>query len=130
MAFTPKAGWNGLIYVSATELLGANEWGVELGHDSADVSRFGNSAKRRLAAQRDHTGSMTAWHDQAAKILQDAANADVLVAWSIYPDRSDTTTYYSGSAVFSMASEGNMSDGVSQSADFENDNAISVTGFA
>ena len=130
MAFTPKAGWNGLIYVSGTVLEGANAWSVETGHESVDVSRFGNADNRVLAGTRANSGSITAWHDQAAKVLQNAADADVLVSWKIYPDESDVATYYSGNAVFGFSSDGARDAAVGQECEFTNDNAITKTGFS
>ena len=131
MAFTPKHGKNGLIFVSGIELPGANAWAVNIQSDKADIPIFGDTGTRKLKGLHTDGGSITAWHDQAAKILQQAAQADVVVSVVIYPDRNILTDYYSGNAFFNLSSEAGMDAAISQSADFEcgDGSGITVTGF-
>lgn len=132
MAFTPKHGKNGLIYVSGTELPGANAWTVNIEADKADIPIFGDTGARKLKGLHNDGGSITAWHDQAAKILQNAAQADSHVSFVIYPDRNTLDDYYSGNAMFNYSSEGSMDAGISQSVDFEcsDGSRMAVTGFS
>lgn len=132
MAFTPKHGKNGLIYVSGTELPGANAWTVNIQSDKADIPIFGDAGARKIKGLHNDGGSITAWHDQAAQILQTAALADVAVAFLIYPDRTTLDDYYSGNAFFNFSSEAGMDAAVGQTADFEcgDGSKMGVTGFA
>jgi len=132
MAFTPRHGKNGLIYVSGTELPGANAWSVNIQSDKADIPIFGDTGARKLKGLHNDGGSITAWHDEAAQILQAAAQADDDVSFLIYPSRNSLTDYYSGNAFFNFSSEGSMDAGISQTADFEcgDGSGMSVTGFS
>jgi hypothetical protein len=130
MAVTAKAGKNGLVYISATEIEGANAWSVSIEHDSIEYTHFGNTWKRNFSGLKGFSGSVGALHDHAADVLQDAAIADTTVALLIYPDRTDNTAYYSGSAVFSFSSEASMDGPVGRSVDFTGDNTLTVTGFS
>lgn len=131
MTFTPKHGKNGLIYVSGTELPGANAWTVNIQSDKADIPIFGDTGARKLKGLHTDGGSITAWHDQAGKILQNAAQADFTVSFMIYPDRGTLTSYYSGNAFFNFSSEAGMDAAVGQTADFECGDGVkmTVTGF-
>jgi hypothetical protein len=133
MAFTAKNGKNGLIYVSvvssAGELPGANAWTFNIESESIEYAKFGDSFKGVFAGLKGWGGSISALHDHAASILQDAAAYDGTVLVAIYPDREDGSAYYTGSAIFSFSSEGSMDAAVGQSADFTGTGTPSVTGF-
>lgn len=130
MAFTAKNGKNGLIYVSGTELPGANAWSFNIESESIEYAKFGDTWKSLFSGLKGWGGSVGALHDQAAKILQDAAAYDGTVALLIYPDRTDGATYYGGNAVFSFSSEGGMDAAVGQSSDFTGTGTPSMTGFS
>lgn len=123
-------GKNGLIYVSGTQLTYANAWSIKIDTDSVEVPVFGDSWKSRLPGLNDWSGNVAGFHDQDGKTLQTAATAGVAVALLIYPKRTDLSTYYSGSAIFSFGSEGGMDAAVGASADFVGDGALTLTGFA
>jgi hypothetical protein len=62
---------------------------------------------------------------------QTAVTALTTVLISIYPSRSDLTTYYSGSAVFGGFSNEAPTDGaISWSVDFTGDGTLTLTGFS
>ena len=132
MAFTPRHGFNGIIYISGIELPGANQWSVNIQSDKADIPIFGDTGARKVKGLHNDGGSIQAWHDEAASILQDAAQANVTVSFLIYPYRGTLTAYYSGNAFFDMSSEGSMDSGVSQSSDFlcGDGSPMGVTGFS
>lgn len=129
MAFTPKAGKNGLVYVSGTEITGANAWSISIEADAIEYSKFGDTWKSNFVGLKGWSGSIGALHDQAAKVLQNAAAATAVVALLIYPDRTSNATYYSGNAIFSFASEAGMDGPVGRTADFTGDGTLSATGF-
>ena len=130
MAFTPLAGKNGLIYVSGTELPGANAWSISIESDAVEYSKFGDTWKSNFVGLKGWSGSVGALHDNAGTILQNAAAATIVVALLIYPDRTDGTAYYSGNAIFSFSSEASMDGAIGQSADFTGTGTLSATGFS
>jgi len=130
MAITVRAGKNGMIYVSGAVLEGANAWSVSIEHDAITYSKFGDTWENNLSGIHRWSGSMSAWHDEATKQLQTAAAADVAVACLIYPNRSDLTTFYNGSGIFSASSEASMDAPVSLSADITGDGTLALTGFS
>jgi hypothetical protein len=130
MTTTFVHGKNGLIYLSGTELSAANAWNLKIDTDSAETSVFGDSWKSRQVGLNDWSGNVSGFHDQDSKPLQTAATAGVSVALLIYPKRSDLSTYYSGSAIFSFSSEAGMDAAVGASADFVGNGALTMTGFA
>ena len=129
MAFTPKAGKNGLIYVSGTEIVGANAWSISIESDAVEYSKFGDTWKGNFVGLKGWSGSIGALHDQSSKVLQNAAAATVVVALLIYPDRTSGSTFYSGNAIFSFSSEASMDAAVGRSVDFTGDGALTPTGF-
>lgn len=131
MAITPKKGKNGLIYASGLELEGANQWAFNIETETIAYSVFGDTWESNFAGIKRFSGSLTALHDQAAKILQDCAMLDGTVALLLYPDRGDTATYYSGTVVMNgFGSEGAMDSAVGQTADFTGHGAPTLTGFS
>lgn len=123
-------GKNGLIYVSGTEIAYANAWDLTVDIDSAELAHFGSSWQEREAGINDWSGSITAWHDQDSKVLYDSAVAGEALALLIYPKRTDLTTYWSGDAIFSFGSSGDMGAGVGQTANFVGAASLTITGFS
>ena len=122
MAITVRAGKNGLVYVSGTHSEGANAWSISIEHDAITYSKFGDTWENNLSGIHRWSGSLSTW--------QDAAAADAALGILIYPNRTDLTTYYDGSAVFSAGSEASMDSPVSVSADFTGDGELTMTGFS
>lgn len=130
MAFgTAIASVNGLIYVSGSELEGANAWSVDIDHRSAEYIKFGDAWVNNLHSIKGWSVTLGAVHDQDAKKLQDAATATTSVALLIYPNRSDLTTYYSGSGLFSFSSNADVGNAVMQAASVLGNGALTLTGF-
>jgi len=130
VAFTTAVhGINGLIYISGTEIFGANSWSLAITTQSAEYIKHGDSWVDRKAGVGDWSGNLTGWHDQALDSLQDMAVARTALALLIYPLRSDLTAYYSGNAIFSFGSSSSTDAIVGISADFVSDGALAITGF-
>ena len=129
-SITPTNGKNGLIYVSDTEIFGANAWDITIAHDATEYAVFNDEWKSNFSGLKGWSGSITALHDQATKVLATAATYDGTCALVIYPDSTDQTTYYSGSAIFGFGSSGDMSSAVGQTADFTGTGALTPTGFS
>lgn len=125
-----KHGRNSLVYINGSEVIGGNAWSIEIEHETAEYSVFGDTWKSNLSGLLGWSGSVEAWHDHDAQILQTAGTYDGTLPLLIYPDRTDITTYYSGSAIFGMSSEATMSDAISQTAEFTGHSTLTVTGFS
>ena len=126
----PYHGYNALIYVSGSPLLGGNAWNLNIETDNVVTNVFGDTWKKRVAGQNDWTGSITAWDLGDTKLLVSAATAQVSVALMIYPDRGTVGNYYSGSAIFGARTAGGVTAAVSKDGDFVGNDTLSITGFA
>ena len=130
MAFTAKAGKNGLIYVSGTEIFGANAWSINVEHESIAYTKFGDEWQSVFSGIKSWAGSVSALHDQDSKVLETAAAYDGTCALLIYPDRLDQGTYYSGNAIFAFGSEAGMTAAVGQTASYTGSGTLTLTGFS
>lgn len=126
----PKHGINGLIYISGTELVGANAWSIAATRDSVEVLKFDDDWKSVVIGGGGWSGSINAWEQFDEQLLFQAATAGVLVALLIYPDRDDLTDYYSGSAVFGANSSASSTTAVAKDGDFVGSSTLAITGFA
>lgn len=128
-SITATNGKNGLIYVSGTEIFGANAWDISMPHDTIEYNVFNDFWKKNFSGLIGWAGTITALHDQATKVLFTAAAYDGTVALLIYPDSTDITTYYTGNAIFGFGSSADMSSAVGRTADFTGDGELAATGF-
>ena len=96
----PIHGITGLIYVSGTELKGANAWSIDSTVDAAEAPEFGDTWKKHVAGLLTWSGSLSAWEQTDQKILFTAATSGASVALLIYPVRGTLGDYYSGNAIF------------------------------
>jgi len=126
----PFHGKNGLIYVSGTEITGANAWNVAITQDSVETPQFGDSWKKRTVGMGDWSGSITAWQHDDAKLLADAATAGASVALLIYPSKNSLTDYYSGNGIFGFSSDGGVDAAVGTTGDFVGDDTLTIAGFS
>lgn len=123
-------GFNGLIYVSGTEIAGANSWAVDISNESAETPRMGQTFKERVAGQNDWSGNITGWDQATADTLADAALARVPLALLIYPDRAVATRYFSGNAIFGSSHGGGAGAAVSEDGDFVGAAALTKAGWS
>jgi len=126
----PRHGKNGLIYISGTEVLGANSWSLSVPSDSAETPRLGQTWKNNVKGMRGWSGSISAWDMDDANIISDAANYDGTVILLIYPNRAQATEYYHGNAIFGMSAGGGVSAPVTQDGDFVGDGALGEFGWS
>lgn len=127
----PLHGRNGLIYISGTEITGANTWSLNISGDMVEVPQFGDTWKKRVVGMHDWSGSVNAWMHTDSKVITNAATANVSVALVIYPDRSDLTDYFSGSAIFGGAAlGGGTGAAINRDGSFSGNDTLTVTGFA
>lgn len=125
----PRSGKNGLIYISGTEITEANAWSVTIDVDTHETGAFADTWKTQYVGLHSWSGSISAWDEEDKSALQDSAVADISVAILIYPVRTTLTDYYSGNAIFSFGSEGDISSAVSNTADFVGAGDLTITGF-
>lgn len=124
-------GVNGLVYVSGTEIAGANAWTLNIDTDILQPIAFGNSGwKSAIQGAKGFSGTINAYEQGDSKVLVDAATASASVAVLIYPTRDDLTSYYSGNAVFAANTDGNSTSVVNKNGSFTGDGALTVAGFA
>lgn len=125
----PRHGKNGLIYISGTEIVGANGWSISIDTDLQETPQFGDGWKKHVAGLNSWNGSVTVWDHEDSSALQDAATAGISVALLIYPVRTELTDYYAGNAIFTFSSEGGTGGAVSNTSDFTGDDSLTVAGF-
>jgi len=126
----PLHGYNGLIYISGTEITGANAWSLNIPQDSLEVPQFGDRWKKRVVGMNDWSGNITAWMHTDSKVITTAATAGVSVALLIYPTRADLTDYFSGSAIFGANMGAGTGAAISRNGDFVGNDTLTITGFA
>ncbi len=129
MASSKSHGANGLIYVGGTVIPYANAWSIAIASESAQAASHGDTWQSVYPGLKSWSGSITAWNDMGAKVLQNVALAAQSYALLIYPARGTLTTYYSGNALFSFSSEASMAAVIGQAASFVGDGAPAATGF-
>lgn len=126
----PFHGFNGLIYVSGTEIVGANSWSFSFDKDTVETPQFGDTWKKSVGGLLGWSGSISAWEQGDSKVLSSAAASIASVAVLVYPARATLTSYYSGNANFSFSSEGSTGGAVGNTADFVGDSTLTIAGFA
>lgn len=123
-------GINGQIYVSGTELTGANSWSVNVDQDAVEEVKFGDSWKSQKIGARGWSGSVNAYGDNASKLILDAATSGVSVQIIIYPARGDTADSLVGNAVFGSAMDASTTSIFNENGSFVGDGALTIAGFA
>ncbi len=126
----PYSGKDGMIYVSGTELVGANAWEINSTNEVSEAPEFQDTWKKHVTGLLTWSGSITAWDQSDESTLFDAATAGASVALLIYPDSGDTTNYYSGNALFAASSSGSTTSAVAKNGDFTGDGTLTIAGFA
>jgi hypothetical protein len=125
----PIHGKNGLIYVSGTELIGANAWSIDMGLETAEAPKFGDTWKQHVAGLLTWSGTISAWEQTDEQLLVQAATAGIAVALLVYPARGTLTDYYSGDAIFGASADGSTTSAVAKNGTFTGDGTLTVAGF-
>lgn len=123
-------GINGLIYVSGTELAGANSWSLQIDPDQVETVDMGSSWKDVHKGANGASGSINAWEKTDSKLLMDAATAAGAVSFIIYPTRNVLTAYYTGNAIFGASTDGGAQSAVSKNGSFTVDGTLTIAGFS
>lgn len=123
-------GVDAKIYLGDNELTEANAWSLACAADYAELVKHATEWKERLKGPKDITGSITVFHDQDSKVVQDAALAKISYALLIYPKEDDTTTYYQLSAFFDFEHGSDVGSAQAITVPFFGTGALTPVGFA
>jgi hypothetical protein len=127
-----RHGISACVYLGTvpTKLTNASGYSIGLTGEECEVVRFESTWKELLRGVLSAAGSITAYHNQDAKVLQDYAQATTETLVLIYPDCSDVTTYYSSLAWFDFEATGDVGSCQTLTAPFRVDGTLSKIGFA
>ena len=95
-----------------------------------EVLRLQDTCITRKRGAIDSAGSITGYHDQEAKVLQEAAQSQTEIPMLIYPECDDVTTYYSVSAFFDYDHTGDASSCQTLTAPWRGAACLNKVGFA
>lgn len=95
-----------------------------------EVLRLEDTCITRLRGAVDSAGSLTAYHDQDAKVLQMMTQAQMAYPMLIYPDCTDVSTYYQVSAFFDFDATGDAGSCQTLTAPWRATGCLSKVGFA
>ena len=95
-----------------------------------EVLRLEDTCISRLRGAIDGAGTITAYHDQELKMLQEAAQSQTAIPMLIYPTCSDVTTYYQVSAFFDYDHTGDAGSCQTLTAPWRQADCLSKVGFA
>lgn len=126
-----RHGIDACVYLGAGvgELEVASGWTINITGEECEVVRFGDTWKELLRGVLSGSGSITAYHDQAAKALAEAAQCDVETIVVLYPDCSDLGTYYWCNAWFDFEHTADVGSCQTQTAPFRADGQVHKVGF-
>jgi len=120
------------VYLGAvpTKLQEAAGWSISIVGEECEVVRFEDTWKELLRGVLSGSGSITAYHNQDAKVLAELAQSDTEAVFVLYPDCSDISTYYHGVAWFDFEHTAEVGSCQTQTAPFRVDGAVNKVGFA
>lgn len=95
-----------------------------------EVLRLEDECITRKRGARDSAGTITAYHDQEAKVLQECAQSATEIPTLLYPDCSDATTYYQGTNFFDFDHTVDAGSCQTLTAPWRGSGCLSKVGFA
>jgi hypothetical protein len=106
--------------------------GFSVGETGAEceVLRLEDTCIVRLRGALDSAGSITAYHDQDAKVLQTAAQSNTAIPLLIYPECADVSTYYQITAFFDYDHTGDAGSCQTLTAPWRGADCLSKVGFS
>lgn len=130
MSPTNVHGIEAKVYIGSDELTEANAWSLACAADMAELVKHGSIFKERLKGAIDWSGSITVFHDQDGKIVQQAAFARISYSVILYPDGSEVDTYYQGTAFFDFEHASDVGSAQAITVPFFGSGTLVATGFA
>ena len=127
-----RHGLDACVYLGAvpTKLAVASGWTINITGEECEVVRFENTWKELLRGILSGSGSITAYHDQDAKVLAEAAQSTTETVIVLYPDCSDISTYYAMVGWFDFEHTADVGSCQTQTAAFRVDGPVNKIGFA
>jgi hypothetical protein len=105
-------------------------WVINITGEECEVVRFEDTWKSLLRGVLSGSGSITAYHNQDAKRLADAAQSTTETVVVLYPDCTDISTYYAMVAWFDFEHTADVGSCQTQTGTFRVDGAVNKVGFA
>jgi len=129
-----RHGISACVYVGGTaeanKLLVASGWTISITGEECEVVRFEDVWKSLLRGVLSGSGSITAYHDQDAKVLAEAAQDTSETLVILYPDCDDKDTWYDAVVWFDFEHTADVGACQTQTAPFRVDGPVNKTGFA
>ena len=124
-----RHGLAACIYIDGAKLAVASGWSLGITGEECEVIRFEDTWKQLLRGVLAGSGSITAYHDQDAKVLAELAQSSTTKALILYPDCTDDSTYYTFSAWFDFEHTAEVGSCQGQTSPFRVDGTVTKTGF-
>lgn len=118
MAKTIKHGRNGRLWLaaanggSAAPVEGKTKYTVNMSTDKVDVTSFGDTSKTTLAGLPDGSVDIEGFYDFNGDVLITAALDGLARKWYLYPDTTDMTDYFFGTATVDATFDGSVSGAI------------------
>ena len=122
-------GIEACVYLNGAKLAVASGYSIGITSEECEVLRFEDTWKERLPGGKGAAGSISAYHDQDAKVLATLAQAKLAYPILIYPDCGDVTTYYQADALFDFEATGDVGSCQVQTSPFRVTGALVKVGF-
>lgn len=126
------AGRNGRLYMGlasstavAEPVAYIRDWSITFQTSPIDVTAMGDSGTVYVGGLPDITGSYAGFYDNATAQMYTAATDGQARRFYLYPDATDSSEYFWGTAVFDMNVEAAVDGSVQINGDFQAASAIS-----
>lgn len=129
-----KHGRNGRLLASvasggtAEPIAFLKTFSISFATDNVDVTAFGDTNKVSVAGLPDSSGSYAGFYDTDTAQLFTAATDGVARKFYLYPDYSDTTEYYFGTAIFDFSVSQAVDGAIEISGDWQAASSVSKVG--
>jgi len=127
-----RHGISACVYMGAgpDKFTNASGWTINITGEECEVVEFESVWKELLRGVLSGSGSITAYHNQDAKILAAAAQSTTETTVVLYPDCDDITTYYAVVAWFDFEHTADVGSCQTQTAPFRVDGIVNKVGFS
>jgi hypothetical protein len=125
-------GAKALIYINGTELVNARGYSLDIAHDTAEGTAFGEVWKTVKGGSLGASGSIDGLLENDQKQLFTATTAGLCTSVNvmIYPKRTDIADVIKFDAYFGTSFAGDVGSIQTNAATFTVDGAVTLTGFA
>jgi len=124
-----RHGLAACVYVDGVKFENASGWSLGISGEECEVVEFEDVWKQLLRGVLAGMGSITAYHDQEAKILAELAQSTTTKEILLYPDCTDDSTFYQFSAWFDFEHTADVGACQQQTSPFRVDGEVSKVGW-